>query len=82
MYMSVLKCGLCLFDVMNLVIGAIMGADIYIAALFIAGLLVAVDGSKPELASDMRSRNLTRAIHVGYTDFKRDLNDDSILFKK
>src|SRR5664280_358493 len=38
-YMPELKNGLHLFDVMNLVIGAIVGADIYIAASFGAGLL-------------------------------------------
>lgn len=34
-----LKDGLGLFEVMNLVIGAIVGADIYIAASFGAGFL-------------------------------------------
>jgi amino acid transporter len=37
--MSELKAALSFFDVMNLVIGAIVGADIYIAAAFGAGLL-------------------------------------------
>ncbi len=37
--MAELKSGLGLFDVMNLVIGAIVGADIYIAAAFGAGYL-------------------------------------------
>ena len=37
--MAELKGGLGLFDVMNLVIGAIVGADIYIAAAFGAGYL-------------------------------------------
>lgn len=38
-YMPELKSGLHLFDVMNLMIGAIVSADIYIAASFGAGLL-------------------------------------------
>lgn len=37
--MAVLKKSLSFFDVMNLVIGAIVGADIYIAAAFGAGFL-------------------------------------------
>ena len=37
--MAGLKDGLGLFEVMNLVIGAIVGADIYIAASFGAGFL-------------------------------------------
>ena len=37
--MPELKAALSFFDVMNLVIGAIVGADIYIAAAFGAGLL-------------------------------------------
>jgi hypothetical protein len=43
--MPALKQSLSFFDVMNLVIGAIVGADIYIAAAFGAGFLGPIDST-------------------------------------